>query len=750
MNYLPDAALFLGLTLGLLLAGWCWCGPTRSTFEAAFVPGATFLGFYAWLIWVVASTWRLVPGFWCVLPWPILTFLLVSRRRNLAHHARRALQSARELAAPDRILALYLLFLFALTFALCLAPPGGADYDSLTYHLAVPAQYLRAGRVIELRYDHHSYFPMSLEMLYALGLWARGAVFAKLFHWLMLPIGAFALIALGKRAGSARGGLLGAVLYASTPLILQEATTAYIDLGFAAFTFLATLCMANFLATQNRRDLALCGAFCGFCLGTKYFGALVFGFLGLWLLLSRRKSAPDEEKNGASNSDQNPASVSNAAASPSHSPPLRNSPLASTAAQDSVAGQQDSVTRQQDSIASEKDLVAGERDSVASEKDLVAGERDSVVKQQDSVASKRDLVASKRDLTAASSPQRAARFNRWRDAAIFALPALLFGAIWYARNAFWTGNPVYPFAYGIFGGAGWTAEMARLYDESQAIYGFGKTPLDAIWLPWRLALAPINYGQPFFPLAGTPAPAPLTGAFEVQGLLLSSFPGPALFAFGVPALLLRNKPRPILLATAFFGFLLAFWFVTSQQIRYLIPALGFLALIGGWGAVRLAPRLRLSRALGAALLTAWLLFAPYWLVQTNRASLGVISGAQTPTEYLRRAFSGYDAMDYANKNTPPGAKFAVFGEPRCFYLDRAYFWADDPHNNLLPFAKIHSGADFIAALKAQSATHLLVNSDFGRNGGVFAPPQNFIDEAVASGALIPVTDRRGYQIYALR
>lgn len=229
MNYLPDAALFLGLILGLVIAGWCISSPARSSFEAALVPGAAFLGFYAWLIWIVGSVWRLLPAFWCVLPWPLLAVLVVWKRQNLVHHARKTLRALRSLGAPDATLAFCLGALFALAFMFCLAPPAGADYDSLTYHLAVPAHYLRAGKVIELPYDHHSYFPMSLEMLFALGLWARGAVFAKLFHWLMLPLGALALVAIGKRAASARGGLLGACLFASTPLILQEATTAYIS-----------------------------------------------------------------------------------------------------------------------------------------------------------------------------------------------------------------------------------------------------------------------------------------------------------------------------------------------------------------------------------------------------------------------------------------------------------------------------------------------------------------------------------------
>ncbi|PQV64589.1 Dolichyl-phosphate-mannose-protein mannosyltransferase [Abditibacterium utsteinense] len=668
MNYLPDAILFLVLTLCLAMAGWCCAGRSRSSFEAAFVPGAAILGAYAWLIWIVGSLWKLVPLFWCVLPWPLLALLIFKKRENLTFHARNALRSVRALRGVEAALAFYLVALFALTFFLSLAPPNGADYDSLTYHLAAPAQYLRLGKVAELPYDHHSYFPFTLEMLYAVGLWARGAVFAKLFHWLMLPIGALALYALGKRAASARSGLLAAALFASMPMILQEATTAYIDLGFAAFAFLATLCFAGAITGKNpreqTRDLALSGAFCGFCLGSKYFGVLIFGFLGISLLVfawkaQREAFRPDSAKNESS------------------------------------------------------------------------------------------------------------RLALARSLSFFVVPALVLGGVWYGRNIFWTGNPFFPFAYGIFGGRGWTSEMARDYDVSQSFFGFGKTPLDLAWLPWRLALSPLNVGafggkltgQPFWPLSATPVENGHYGFFDVPILdvVFTIFPGPAIFALGLPALFAAKKPRIIALCAAFFGFLFVFWALTSQQIRYLIPALGFLAVVGGWGAARItqsntednAPRFRIAKIIGALGLTLWLVFSPALIVWRARANFAVLSGARTPTDYLRRSFSGFAAMDYANQNTPKDAKFAVYGEPRCFYLDRNYFWADDPHNNLINYAALKNGAALARALSALGATHVLWNTQAGQNGGVFAPPQPLMDEAIEAGNLIFVVDVRGYRIYRI-
>ncbi|MBW3636932.1 MAG: hypothetical protein KY445_10815, partial [Armatimonadetes bacterium] len=375
-----------------------------------------------------------------------------------------------------------------------------------------------------------------------------------------------------------------------------------------------------------------CGAFCGFCIGTKYFGWLVFGFLGVWFLV---------------------------------------------------------------------------------------------------------WMLQKRDFSV-------------RKLALFALPALIFGAPWYVRNMIWTGNPVFPFAYGIFGGEGWTAQMAADYDASQAIYGFGKSAFDALWVFWRLAMTPLNFRQPFWPLSDEVVAGGKTGLFEVAGLALSSFPGPAVFALGLPALLGRKKPLSIVLATSLFAFLMVFWFVTSQQIRYLLPALGLLALVGGWGAAQNGSRFRVARWVGGAGLGLWLLFAPAWLVWHNRGSFGVLSGAQTPENYLR-GFSGFESMRWASNNTPPDAKFAVYGEPRTFYLHRNHFWADDPHNNLIAYATLQNGAQLALALKNLGATHVLWNTAPGKNGGVFGPPQPVMDDAIARGDLgLLYEDRRGYRIYVLR
>jgi len=582
---------------------------------------------------------------------PFLFFLCVFPLRNIRKIGAGIRALGRTLRSVDPIdqgLVGYLFAAFAVSFFLTLIPPSGAEYDSLTYHLAGPAQYLRAGRIVELRYDHHSYFPFTMEMLYLYALAWRGPVFAKLFHWLTLPLCCTALVAIGGRHLSRRVGLIAACMYASMPMVAAEASTAYIDLGFTMFSVLAVMCYLNVDETENApwgsHWLWMSGLFCGFAMGTKYLGWLIFGGLGIAFLA--------------------------------------------------------------------RQLRAGK-------------------------IQPRLLVA-------------------------LALPALAIGGPWYIRNYLWVGNPVYPFAYGIFHGAGWTKAMAVQYDADQARYGFGKGLLDLIWLPWRLAMTPMNIvvgnngvvGLPFWPIrSDVTANPPFYGVFDVPvGDVLSRiFPGPVLLAFGVPAALLPNKPRAVKFCLGFFAYLFLFWMLTSQQIRYLLPGLALLTIPAAWAVTEMSQKYRVAGLVSSACLALWLLFVPVleWHQATSlRAERQVLFGQITPHEYLMRTFPAYLAMDWANHNTPTDAKFAVYGEPRCYYLDRPYFWADPEHNTLVSSQGVNDGADLARALKNLGASYVLVDTDPGHTGGAFGPPPQF-EQAVDDGLISTVftSENYPYRIY---
>lgn len=638
MHYLADAAIILLIGLALILCSWWIAHPKCTLLENTVIGAGVLLG--------AAGSLHALGGHLGVLSlgaWPVLLILLLPLRRPIQDtlatfrsSAKNTWRGAIKLRGANLLLALYLAFVTLLTLALSLAPPNANDYDSLVYHLAAPQVYIDAGRVLELPYDHHTYFPFLTEMLFALGLAWKGPVLAKLFHWLMLPLCCGTLVAIGQRHFSLRAGLLAAALFASLPVVLVEATTAYVDLSLCAYVLLAFMCFANWQKLNDKSWMSWCGVFCGFALGVKYSAALFV----IWLGVCALAVCVLERKKQVENKDQGLA-------------------------------------------------VAG-----------------------------------------------------------FAIIALLIGGGWYLRNTIWTGNPVYPFAYEIFGGKGWTLEMAKGYSQDQAAFGFGRGVIDFFLAPWRVAMAPLNFGQPWWPVLNSSVTSGSAGRFEVPGHVLQTFIGPALLAFGPPLLFIRRKPALIGFLLWTFAAMWVFWFLTSQQLRYLLPSLALLCICCGWLLHQLATRSKFLRRVSAIALTSWLLLASAHTPWRMREVVPLVAGFDQPEYFLTRTFPAYDAMKWASTNTPQNAKFAVYGEPRCFYLRRNYLWADDAHNNLIDYAVVTTGSKLVDALRQHGATHVFLNTQAERNGGFGGPPPHMA-QAIESGLLRQLYEARGYRVFEI-
>jgi hypothetical protein len=231
-------------------------------------------------------------------------------------------------------------------------------------------------------------------------------------------------------------------------------------------------------------------------------------------------------------------------------------------------------------------------------------------------------------------------------------------------------------------------------------------------------------------------------------MISQSIVGPALLAFGAPLLFMKRKPRAVGFALWSFLFFWLFWAATGQYLRYLVPAFAILCLACGWGIERYLQRGAILRCTVGFSLVAYFAVTPLLTILNAGGSLAVIGGGESVEAYLTRTFRGYDAMQWASKSTPENARFAVYGEPRCFYLRRDYFWADDAHNNLIDYEEANTPAKLIAALKALGATHVLWNSEPERNGGFGGAPAA-LPGAIEQGLLSWRYEEGGYRVYQI-
>lgn len=185
------------------------------------------------------------------------------------------------------LLVLFLSVVGALTLLSALAPSAANDWDGLSYHLAVPKVWLEAGRITYLPWVSHSNFPLTIEMLYGLGLalLPEGQPLAKFFNWLMGALTVLAIYALGRSCWNGRSGMIGGAVFASMPLIAWEGGTAGNDLAVGLYATLAFVGVLNWWRGRPQGWLWVGALACGFALGSKLFAVVVWAFLSLAVLL---------------------------------------------------------------------------------------------------------------------------------------------------------------------------------------------------------------------------------------------------------------------------------------------------------------------------------------------------------------------------------------------------------------------------------------------------------------------------------
>ncbi|MBN2582972.1 MAG: glycosyltransferase family 39 protein [Planctomycetes bacterium] len=162
------------------------------------------------------------------------------------------------------------------------------EYDTMEYHAAIPAEWHRAGGIVDLPHNVYSYFPMAVEMLYFAGIsWvndvALGAMVGKILAASCTVWAALALVCVGRRLFTLRAGLIAAVFYLTVPWVLRVSILGFVE-GVQSFYVAAALLCTVVLwqrgdeeAGQDRRSIGpalLLGVIVGMTLGIKLTSAV--------------------------------------------------------------------------------------------------------------------------------------------------------------------------------------------------------------------------------------------------------------------------------------------------------------------------------------------------------------------------------------------------------------------------------------------------------------------------------------------
>lgn len=232
-------------------------------------------------------------------------------------------------------------------------------------------------------------------------------------------------------------------------------------------------------------------------------------------------------------------------------------------------------------------------------------------------------------------------------------------APWFVKNVLLTGNPLYPFLFGVFGGRDWDPQRAHVMSIYFDHFGGDSSPLGILLLPWRLTFS-----------------ARFSSIENFDGII-----GPV-FLLALPLMLVAARRSP----ACRFVFLMTcgltvLWVVMTRQIRFLIPALaGASVLVGAAIPLVLEGRpLRWSlRVLALALgLNVWLIGADF--ISNN--PLPVVFGMESRTGFLTREIpcGDYPVFHYINSRLPGDAYvfMAASGNPgflckRRYYMDALF------------------------------------------------------------------------------
>jgi hypothetical protein len=194
------------------------------------------------------------------------------------------------------ILCIAILMLLLIEIILSITPPIARD--ALIHHLAIPKLWIRNGGFYEIKWADFSYFPMNLDLLYIIPIYLHKDFLANFIH-MSFGIGTALLIYQYLNNKISRiAGLLGVLVFLSTPIVVRLSTQAYVDLGMAFFTTASILAFIRYRDGEFKefKWLFLSSVAMGLALGTKYNALIIWFFLSLAIVFVYSRDTSEQWK----------------------------------------------------------------------------------------------------------------------------------------------------------------------------------------------------------------------------------------------------------------------------------------------------------------------------------------------------------------------------------------------------------------------------------------------------------------------
>ncbi len=283
----------------------------------------------------------------------------------------------------------------------------------------------------------------------------------------------------------------------------------------------------------------------------------------------------------------------------------------------------------------------------------------------------------------------------------FGLVAMVVASPCYLRNVAATGNPIFPFGYGVFGGRNWSAEAAKGLDRYYAAYRetHAEKRGGGAYASWRDALR--------FPWDATMAPY----AFENVGRFAYDV-GPFLLAFVPGVLLLRRDPRAVILAGVAFAYSAIVVFGMWAHPRYIHPALPLFLIVAVRALWMLGGAMPAGRRVVVGVLAGTVLWQAATAVRVMAPlvpdSLRVVTGGLSRDAFLRRYERRYPLWDLVNREVPPDGNVLILAMiPHPYHVLRPFTLASPLEQGAIDYRRLSTVDDLAAALAPFGVTHVV-------------------------------------------
>jgi len=300
-----------------------------------------------------------------------------------------------------------------------------------------------------------------------------------------------------------------------------------------------------------------------------------------------------------------------------------------------------------------------------------------------------------------------------RDAAIFGFAALFAGFQWYFWNWLHTGDPIFPTLTNLLNYPNsliWTQEFGRYFSETLAS---GELPLDRTVFNW------LSY--------------PVLSIFNLVERLEGGRTGLGIFSILILPLVIyglsrreyRRREFVVPLVIAFIFFTVWFFSGTNQRTRHLLSIYPLIMLGFFPVAVNAARRISLSFPLVAGVSTVAAIQIAGQMVFGLNYVTHVLS-AETRSAFYQRNVPGANSAHWLNAGLPQKSKVGFMNRQLAYLLKKPSYMIH-PHLQILVDGRATAANErlFVAQIKKQGITHLLLSGDWAPSNARSAKQSNF-------------------------